>query len=156
MKVGFDEIDAAIMTLCPRENDTIELYCNSIRNVLARAKADIIGKDTAKKFKNYLVKYEDSYDWFTVDIIYSVLNSIYDCTSEDGEDLTLFDMQARALARIKHFEETIDATEAYYKHKNCSNRVVGYNNKEVDNSPSTDNIAAKYTQPYMNDYWYRY
>lgn len=166
MDVSFEDIDAAIMTCCPKENDNnnIELYCNSIRNALARAKADIIDRDAIekehKKFKNYLVKREDVYDWFTIDIIYSVLRSIYDCTSEDGKDFTLFDRQVRALASIKHFEDTIDATEAYYKHKDYLNRVNTYNQQdmegELNNSPSTDDMLSKYRQPYAKEWWYRY
>lgn len=166
MEVSFEEIDAAIMTCCPKENDNnnIELYYNSIRNALAKAKVDIIGSDTTEKenqkFKNYLVKYEDPYSWFAVDIIYRVLRNIYDCTSEDGKDFMLFDRQVRALASIKHFEDTIDAAEAYYKHKDYLNRVNTYNQQiwkgELNNSPSTDDMLSKYRQPYAKEWWYRY
>lgn len=112
---------------------------------------DIIGSDTTEKenqkFKNYLVKYENPYSWFAVDIIYHTLKGIYYYTSDD-EDITLFVKQIRVLASIKHFEGTIDDTEAYCKHKNCLNRTVGYRNKEVNNSPYTDNIAAKFAPTY--------
>lgn len=154
------------MTCCPKENDNnnIELYCNSIRSALTIAKADIIGIDATEKenqkFKNYLVKREDAYDWFTFDIICSILKSIYDYASEDGKDSTLLDKQARALASIKHFEDTIDATEAYYKHKDYLNRVNTYNQQDMEgepnNSPSTDDMLSKYRQPYAKEWWYRY
>ena len=36
MDVSFEEIDAAIITLCPKGNDNIELYCNSVRTALDR------------------------------------------------------------------------------------------------------------------------
>lgn len=154
------------MTCCPKENDNnnIELYCNSIKNALTIAKADIIGRDATEKenqkFKNYLVKREDAYDWFTFDIICSILKSIYDYASEDGKDSTLLDKQARALASIKHFEDTIDATEAYYKHRDYLNRVNTYNQHDMEgdpnNSPSTDDMLSKYRQPYAKEWWYRY
>lgn len=125
---------------------------------------DIIDNDTTEKenqkFKNYLVKREDAYDWFTFDNICSILKSIYDYASEDGKDSTLLDKQARALASIKHFEDTIDATEAYYKHKDYLNRVNTYNQQDMEwepnNSPSTDDMLSKYRQPYAKEWWYRY
>ena len=152
MDVSFEEIDAAIITLCPKGNDNIELYCNSVRTALARAKVDIIGTDTTEKenqkFKNYLVKYEDPYSWFAVDIIYRTLKGIYYYTSDD-EDITLFVKQIRVLASIKHFEGTIDDTEAYCKQKNYLNRTVGYRNKEVSNSP-IQIILLPNMRPHMN------
>lgn len=151
MEISFEEIDAAIITLCPKGTDNIELYCNSVRTALARAKMDIIDNDTTEKenqkFKNYLVKCKDPYSWFAVDIIYHALRAIYYYTSDD-EDITLFGKQIRVLASIKHFEGTIDDTEAFCKQKNYLNRTAGYRNSEMTNSPYTDNIAAKYTPTY--------
>lgn len=96
MEISFEEIDAAIITLCPKGTDNIELYCNSVRTALARAKVDIIDNDTTekenKKFKNYLIKCKDPYSWFAVDIIYHILRGIYYYTSDD-EDITLFGKQ---------------------------------------------------------------
>lgn len=166
MGVNFNEIDAAIQTLCPEGYENAELYCNSIRSALARAKVDIIGKDITEngysRFKNYLVKHEDPYAWFAVDIIYTVLTSIYEYEPKEDESFTLFDKQVRALSNIKHFEDLFDMIETTYKCKYMPGtrylgrmdkyNQAGISGKEMD-SPSSPNDHIIHTdskQKYMN------